>query len=86
MCSALYLNVFEVTRQVMRLAADKLALQTRYPIYFVVKYRQPMACVISLSPGAHETYPHKRVCFQIEASPLDAGGANLGAVNEDWWS
>jgi hypothetical protein len=34
----LVLNVFEVTRLVMRLTADKSALQTRYPIYFVVKH------------------------------------------------
>ena len=37
MCSALYLNVFEVMCLLMRLAADKWTLQTRYPIYFVVK-------------------------------------------------
>jgi hypothetical protein len=40
MCSALYLNVFEDNCPLMRLAAEKWALQTRYPIYFVVKNRR----------------------------------------------
>ena len=33
----LVLNVFEANCRLVRLAADKQALQTRYPIYFVVK-------------------------------------------------
>jgi len=40
----LVLNVFEVTRLLMRLAADNLALQTRYPIYFVVKHPNRLVC------------------------------------------
>jgi len=36
----LVLNVFEGFCPLMRLAAEKQTLQTRYPIYFVVKNRR----------------------------------------------
>jgi hypothetical protein len=38
----LVFNVLEVLHRIMRLAADSAALQTRYPINFVVKHRRPL--------------------------------------------
>jgi hypothetical protein len=58
----------------MRLTADKWDFQMRYPINFVVKYRNLLALSQKASPEAVETRricPISRsahpACFQIEA-------------------
>jgi hypothetical protein len=74
LCSALYVNASENLHRPMRLTADKWDFQMRYPINFVVKYRNLLALSQKASPEAVETrricpisrsaYP---ACFQIEA-------------------
>ena len=61
----LVINVFEDYSRFVRLAADKQALQTRYPIYFVVKHPWPSRCREGWALRPMKPVRHWRTCFEV---------------------